>query len=158
MKKSTNTKTATTKTAINPDALTYNVNHATKSIELSPTAAKAANKYGSDGYNLLRAILADFPGYEVDVKPQRKAKRDGKAVDYLKGLSYGFMEDYISNHDDEEHTARKHYEDLRAISKEAKEKNSAPKSYGEIRKWFLGRFPELVEFEQSRLDTINEAA
>ena len=34
---------------------------------------------------------------------------NGKAVDYLKGLNYGFMEDYISNHDDEEHSVPKPY-------------------------------------------------
>lgn len=155
--KTANNTTETTKTAINPNALTYNVNHATKSIELSPTAAKAANKYGSDGYNLLRTIIADFPGYEVVVKPQRKVQRDGRAVDYLKGLSYGFIENYIDSHDDNEHTARKEYDNLRATSDEAKEKGSKAVSYGKVKNWFLKRFPEIVEFQQNRLDVIKAA-
>lgn len=156
--KTANNTTETTKTAINPNALTYNVNHATKSIELSPTAAKAANKYGSDGYNLLRAILADFPGYEVDVKPQRKAKRGGKAVDYLKGLNYDFMNSYISSHDNEDHSIQEEFENLLARSDEAKKNNSKPKGYGEIKKWFLEKFPEIEEFENSRLAALGKAA
>ena len=35
------------KNPIDPTAITYKVNHATKAIELSATAAKKASQYGS---------------------------------------------------------------------------------------------------------------
>lgn len=145
------------KNPIDPTAITYKVNHATKAIELSATAAKKASQYGSPAYNLLRKILIDFPGYTVEVKSPRKTKSNNEvnSAAHLKGLTFKRMEAYIDSHDDENHSIRKHYDKLRGNSAEARAINASSYSYIKMRDWFLKQFPEILEFLNNREELIN---
>ena len=68
----------------------------------------------------------------------------------LKGLTYGYMEAYIAAHDDENNSIMKEYQDLRANSNDAKEACAEAVSYGEIKEWFLNKYPAIREFHERR--------
>ena len=60
------------------------------------------------------------------------------------------MEKYIKAHDDEEQSIMKEYMDLRGLSEEAQELEAESLSYGEMRKWFLNKFPAIANFFEKR--------
>ena len=110
------------------------VNYSNKTIDLTPAEAKKASKINSDQYNELIKARADFPTYKVVIIQNKR-----KSADTLKGLTYAFMEKYLSAHGSE--VQIKEYNKLRTKSEtDAK----AIVSYGEIKKWFLAQFPEIL--------------
>ncbi|MBQ2854546.1 MAG: hypothetical protein IJE81_03635 [Oscillospiraceae bacterium] len=101
-----------------------------RSIEVTKTFAVKASHFGSEEYNLLRTAMQDLPDFKLVIKAAPKRRQP-----YTKGLTYEYMYSYISdvNKDD---SLMKEYMKLREYGC----------NYGQIRKWFLTRFPEFNNF------------
>ena len=68
-----------------------NINFVHNTIEMPKAFAKAAGKYGSEEYQALQCARKDYPTYSVVI-----IKRSGKKRDSFKGLTYEYMEQYMS--------------------------------------------------------------
>ena len=105
------------------------INFAAKTIEVTKTFANKASDFGSEEYYTLRAAMSDLPDFTVAIKVTRKPRRT-----YMKGLTYEYMESYISMVD-EDGSLMKDFQCLRQGC-----------SYAEIKRWFFAKFPEAQEF------------
>ena len=119
---------------------TLRINHENKTIVMDRTFAKFAENTRSDEYAHLQQVRRDYPDYTVTT---RTIKRNPEKETY-KGLTYEYMEDYILRHESEEKQLMviKEFNELRTISKCHKQ----GLRYPTIKKWFLERYPEIVEF------------
>lgn len=125
---------------------TITINSTKKTIELTKRFAAAAAKFGSAEYAQLQQARRDYPDFlVVTVSAKSSAKKNS-----LKGLTYAYMEAYIAAHDDENNSIMKEYQDLRANSNDAKEACAEAVSYGEIKEWFLNKYPAIREFHERR--------
>ena len=114
------------------------INFAAQTIEMTQSFANAASKYGSSAYMELISIKRDFPHFEVTtIKPSKK-------VNAFKGLDINFMEEYISGKDGAESDEMKEFNILRG---KTDDKFAAKATFGEIKVWFLAKYPE---FENAR--------
>ncbi len=120
------------------------INNKKNAIEITKTFEKAASRFGSEEYNLLRQARNENPRFKVVV-----IKRKTASVSF-KGLTYEYMEKYINAHDDAEGTVMAEYEDLRATSEEAEAACAESLYYGEIKAWFLNKYPEIKKFHERR--------
>lgn len=102
---------------------TMKINFSSKSIEMTQTTLKRASQYGTPEYHELRAILKDFPDYQVEVI--RRA-----APTSFSGLTYATMETYISFTGDA--AAQEEFRQLRSLGA----------NYARVKQWFMMRFPE----------------
>lgn len=125
---------------------TMKINHSTQTIEMSKKFAKAAAKFNSNEYKQLQAARKDNIGYRTEVVDR---KVTGKKSTY-KGLTYDYMENYISAHDDENSSIMEEYLMLRGKSEEAEELLAETFSYLEMKDWFLKKFPEIAAFHKKR--------
>lgn len=116
------------------------INTKTRTIEMTKKFEKAASRFGSDEYKMLQEARKDYPTYKVVTKTSAS-----KSKESFKGLTYEYMEKYIATHDGEK-TIMAEYKMLRGISAEAKEMNAAAHPYGEIKKWFFGKYPVFKKF------------
>ena len=105
------------------------INFAAKTIEVTKTFANKASDFGSEEYYTLRAAMSDLPDFTVAIKVTRKPRRT-----YMKGLTYEYMESYISMVD-EDGSLMKDFQCLRQGC-----------SYAEIKRWFFAKFPEVNNF------------
>ena len=112
------------------------INRKSATIELTKKFEKAAARYGSDEYNTLQSVRSDYPNYRVVVRATKKSS------DNHKGLTYSFMERYISNHDTDG-SIMKEFKELRGTTEEAMELEIGSEYYGRIKKWFIKTYPEL---------------
>ena len=124
------------------------INRKNNTIEITKTFDKAASKFGSEEYNLLKDARNDNPGFRVVVKTS-KQKRDS-----TKGLDYKYMEAYIKKHDDENGTIMEEFLTMRG--KIDDDFTVGSRSYGEIKKWFLNTYPEIEKFEKKRDELLNK--
>ena len=108
---------------------------------------KAAGKVGSEKYNALQEIRKENPGFNVLVKQTKKSKTSSKGL--YKGLTYSFMERYISVHD-ESGTIRNEYERKRCICSDPIANDPVASSYQEMKEWFLNQYPAISEFYNGR--------
>lgn len=145
------------------------INDKNRTIEISKKFANEAKKFGTEEYRMLQEARQAYPKYKVEV---RKA---GKAKDSFKGLTYEYMEKYIKTKEDtrnreiqkqqEENpetaeTLKNEYTAIRIdfftlCGKNEEGENyefSATATYGEVKKWFLQKFPEI----DTRRKSINE--
>ncbi len=116
-----------------------NVNHITMTIEMTKVEAKAAGKFGSTAYNELVDARNSFPTYQIVIKKETKKR------DTYKGLTYGYMKHYIKTHNAE---LMVEYELMRGYDNGKKVDFVDAASYGEIKAWFLTKFPEIVAFNE----------
>ena len=124
---------------------TITINSTKKTIELTKRFAAAAAKFGSAEYVQLQQARRDYPDFRVTTTAKSSTKKNT-----LKGLTYAYMEAYIAAHDDENKSIMKEYQDLRAQSEEAKAACAEAASYGEIKEWFLNKYPVIREFHERR--------
>ena len=119
---------------------TLKINHENKTIVMDRTFAKFAENTRSDEYAHLQQVRRDYPDYAVTT---RTIKRNPEKETY-KGLTYEYMEDYILRHESEENALAiiKEFNELRTISKCHKQ----GLRYPTIKKWFLEKYPEIVDF------------
>lgn len=120
------------------------INEKKMAIEMTKKFAAAARKFGTQEYRNLQEARRDYPNFKV-VTITRKTS--GKK-DTLKGLTYDFMENYIKNHDNAEQSIMAEYQNLRGLSEEAKANLMEPYTYGDMKKWFLNKFPAIAEFHK----------
>ena len=113
-------------------------------IELTKGEAKQAQIYGSEMYKALLDARHNFPTFEIRVK-SAAPKRDN-----YKGLTREFMKKYIADNDDELHTATNEFNTLCGLDEKGNKKAfAAVASYGELRMWFLNKYPELSNMQDS---------
>lgn len=105
------------------------VQFCTKTIEVTKTFAEKAAHFGSQEYDLMREVLRDLPDYQVVVKATITPRQT-----YIKGLTYEYMENYISKFD-EDGSAMNEFQYLRQGY-----------NYAAVKKWFLMKFPEVSNF------------
>lgn len=98
--------------------------------------AKRAQDPRSKEYKTLQKIHHDYPDFEIDV---RKIKKNTDKETY-KGLTYGYMFNYISIHGTEEDA--KELEDMILIS----ECHRQGFRYPTIKNWFLEKYPDVKTF------------
>lgn len=119
-----------------------NANLMTKKVELTKKEAKAAGKIGTAEFEELKNYLAMYPGFEVQIKAPAKRKVE------FRGLTYEYMKNYIKKHGDEDGKIMAEFNDLIALDKKNKvegaERHKAA-GYLDVKKWFLGKFPEIRE-------------
>ena len=119
------------------------INHFNKTIELTKAEANKAGKYGTEAYEQLIGVQHNFPEYRLDIVKAKVKTNDG-----LKGLTFDYMESYIKkNGNEEQETA---FADLRNAGDVM---GVSSVSYGQIKKWFLEQFPEIMAYSQ-RIDSI----
>ena len=132
------------------------VKAASRSIEVSKKFNDRASQYGTDEYKALQEVRRDYPGYKVVVVAPRKSTKNNKPS--FKGLTYDYMENYISKHDDENNTIMEAYMMLRGMTDEAEEACAEACSYHEIKTWFLNQYPAIAKFHEKREALLNKKA
>ena len=115
---------------------TLRLNHAERTIVMDKTFAKFAANTMSPEYAHLQQVRQDYPTYTV---VQRHIRKNTKQEHYH-GLTYCYMEDYITTHGSAED--RRIYDEKKLIS----ECHSKSFRYPVIKSWFLERFPEIKNF------------
>ena len=120
------------------------VNYAERKIVLSSAFAKKAFTHGTDEYRQLQAVRNDYPDFALKT---RKFKTN-TAQEHYRGLTYGFMRDYISSHEDDAEPVLAELDDQIGISK----CHSLGKRYPTIKAWFLERYPQIAEFGMPKDD------
>ena len=100
-----------------------------KTIEISKTFADKASHFGSMEYHELLIAMHDLPDFTVTIKMTRKPRRT-----YTKGLTYEYMESYISMVDEDGSLMK----DFQCLCQGC--------SYAEIKRWFFAKFPEVNNF------------
>ena len=126
------------------------INSKKNTIEITKAFMKAASRFGSEEYNLLRQARNDNPSFSVTVIKRRPA------ADSFKGLSYEYMERYILAHDNAGETMAE-FRSLRGLSEEAKAACAVSLSYGEIKSWFLNKYPSIKQFYAERASLVATA-
>ena len=120
------------------------INRNSRTIEVSKSFDKAASRFGTREYEAMQQVRKDYPSFTVVVKTVRNK------ADHFKGLTYDFMEKYITSHDDDAKSIMKAFKDLRGQSDEAKLFGAEALSYGEIKAWFFKTYPEIEAFQKRR--------
>lgn len=123
-----------------------NANLFTKKIEMTKSEAKAAGKIDSAEFNMLKTLRTEYPAFDIEIKIRNTAK---KKSDY-KGMTYDYMESYISSHDDENKSIMAEFKMLRGMSDEAEAACQEAVPYTKIKQWFLSKYPAIVEFHEKR--------
>ena len=129
-----------------------NINNKNRTIELTKTFATAASKFNSPEYLELKAARLDNPSYRVVTIAKKTARPK------FKGLTYEYMEKYISKHDDEAESIMGEYKALRAQTEEAEEALAVSASYIEIKDWFFKKYPAVAQFHKTRAQILADVA
>ena len=123
------------------------VNYAERKIVLSSAFAKKAFIPSTAEYKALQSVRSDYPDFALVT---RKFKTN-TAQEHYRGLTYGFMRDYISSHETDAKPVLAELDEMIGISKA----HSLSKRYPTIKTWFLKRYPAIVEFG---MESTNEAS
>ena len=109
-------------------------------IELNTTFAKMMQNPLSDEYALLQKTRMENPTFTVR---RRQIKKNPNKECY-KGLTYEYMENYITTHEEGENRVLilKEFAEMRLIS----ECHSKAHRYPVIKNWFLNKYPEIANF------------
>jgi len=94
----------------------------------------------NDEYTILQTVRRDYPSYQVE---KRTIKTNPEKKTYS-GLTYEYMEDYILTHESPE-TVKKVYEEFNEMIL-VSQCHSKAFRYPVIKKWFLNKYPEIVQF------------
>ena len=122
------------------------INDKKMTIEMTKAVANRAKKFNTVEYKDLQMVRKDYPNYTVVIKTSTKKNNKNQ----FKGLTYNYMEKYIEAHDDDEQSIMNEYLDMRALREDAKEAMADALSYGEIKAWFLDKYPQIKEFHTRR--------
>ena len=94
------------------------INRNARTIEVSKKFDILSSRFGSEEYKMLQEARRDYPGYKVVVATPKTSKSSKPS---FKGLTYEYMEKYISKHDGENNSIMKEYMTLRGMTDEAEE-------------------------------------
>ena len=116
------------------------INHTNRTIIMDRTFAKNAENTMSAEYSHLQSVRRDYPTYTV---VRRQIKKNPNKECY-KGLTYEYMENYITTHEEGENRVLvlKEFAEMRLIS----ECHSKAHRYPVIKNWFLNKYPEIANF------------
>ena len=119
---------------------TLKINHAERIITMDRTFAKNAENTMSAEYAHLQSVRRDYPTYTV---VRRQIKKNPNKECY-KGLTYEYMENYITTHEEGENRVLvlKEFAEMRLIA----ECHSKAHRYPVIKQWFLNKYPEIANF------------
>lgn len=107
----------------------YKINFADGTITLNFKFQKAAQDYGSAEYDRLKALIGDFPTFEVVVSAGKKITTTRPT----KRLTYDNMKEYIKTYENAEELLAK-FETVKTESKKY------PSPYKYVREWFADQF------------------
>ena len=118
------------------------INTAANTIEMTKEFAKKAKYFGTDEYNMLQIARKDYPTFSVTTKKT-------KSKENYKGLTLDYMKKYI-----ELHPQTLVLEVLRTLvgldENGEKIEDAETTSYGEIRAWFFGCYPEVKNKKEEK--------
>lgn len=124
-----------------------NANLMCKRLEMSKSEAKAAGKLGTPEFNLLKQYRAEYPGFEIYIKPATRRKME------IKGLDYKYMQNYIMKCKREnKKEIMDTFNTLTAQDKKNKVEGAEhleAAGYLDVRAWFLATFPEIKEYHDN---------
>lgn len=121
---------------------TIRVDHINKNIIISKAFAKASMSINSEEYKALLKVRNSYSEYSII---QREIKRNPQKESY-RGLTYDYMEKYISTHDKSGEIVKMYQEmRLRASCHSIR--------YAHIKKWFLEIYPEIDDFSNNKART-----
>ena len=110
------------------------INRAEQKIEVSKPFLKRANLFGTEESSTLESVRAAYPNYQVVGRSIKKADNE-----HYRGLTYNYMEEYISKHKDAEKRMAEYNEiRFRAQCHDLR--------YAHIKKWFLSAYPQIDDF------------
>lgn len=123
-----------------------------KLIIMDRTFKKNAQNTNSEEYAHLQQVRKENPTYAVVL---RQIKKNPKKETYA-GLTYEYMTNYILLHETAE--TRKavlaEFNEMILIS----QCHAKSKRYPVIKQWFLGKYPEIVEFGMPKTEEENKIA
>ena len=116
------------------------VDFAKKRIVMDRAFAKNCANPASDEYTQLQRVRQDYPTFTVST---RTCKSNPEKESY-KGLTYEYMEHYILTHESKDTVldVLDEYNELRLLA----ECHSRSRRYPVIKRWFLAKYPEIMEF------------
>ena len=111
-----------------------------RSIIMDRTFAKNCADPCSEEYAQLQRVRQDYPNFTVST---RTCKKNASKESY-KGLTYEYMEHYILTHESKDTVLEvlDEYNELRLLA----ECHSKSRRYPVIKRWFLAKYPEIVEY------------
>ena len=125
------------------------INETNRTIEVAKAFYKEASKFGTDEYRMLKEARNDFPTFKVEVK------KAGKRSATFKGLTISYMRDYIKEHGSEN---MKDFNILCGYDESGEKVDLvALASYGEIKAWFLKKYPEFKEYTKKVHEVLQSA-
>ena len=123
-------------------------NHKNRTIEITKKFNEASSRFGTDEFKALQDAVVFAPQYKVVVKNR-------KANDSYKGLTYDYMEKYIKTHDADGSIWNEYREMRGYMTVDEEEIQMDSYSYGEIKAWFLEKYPVFEKFNSSRKDKMD---
>jgi len=118
------------------------INFENNTIEMTKAEAKEAGKYNSEKYLELKEIRSEFPTYRIVTKSTSKKR------DTYKGLTYAYMMKYIKEHTEENDERREEFSQMSGYVDGKKIELAETATYGEVKAWFLLKFPEIEEYNK----------
>lgn len=109
-------------------------------IELNTTFAKMMQNPLSDEYALLQKTRMENPTFAV----RRRQIKKNPNKDTYKGLTYPYMEYYISTHEEGDNVQKvlDQFKELKLIA----QCHGKRYRYSTIKKWFLAKYPDVAKF------------
>ena len=120
-----------------------NINFKNGTIEMTKAEAKEAGKFNSEKYLELKEIRSEFPTFRIVTKNAPKKR------DTYKGLTYTYMAKYIADHTEENDDRRTEFAQMSGYVDGVKVAFAETATYGEVKAWFLLRFPEIEEYNNN---------
>ena len=128
------------------------INETKRTIEVTKAFYKEAIKFGTREYGELQEVRKDYPNFKVITKSAAKNK------DGFKGLTFEYMEKYIKEHD----TDNEIMSEFNILCGKDQEGNKVEfaesASYGEIKKWFLNKYPQIKEYHNKLENILKKSA
>ena len=122
---------------------TIRINEGNRTIEVTKAFYKEASKFGTDEYKMLKEARNDFPTFRVVTK--NAGKRNGT----FKGLTIKYMKEYIEKHDTENKEIMKDFCILCGRNENWEIVDLVgTATYGEIKSWFLKKYPVFNEYTE----------
>ena len=123
------------------------IDHENRQIIMDRTFAKNSTDTRSEEYAHLQRVRADYPTFTVST---RSCKPNPEKESY-KGLTYEYMEHYILTHESKDTVLEvlDEYNELRLIA----ECHSRSRRYPVIKRWFLAKYPEIMEFGMLKIQS-----
>ena len=128
------------------------LDHEHQLLVMDRTFAKKSENTMSNEYRHLQDVRAAYPDYTVI---RREIKKNPNK-ECWRGLTYAYMENYISTHEEGAELVKvlTEFSELRLIS----QCHSAAHRYPVIKRWFLSKYPEIANLGMPATEEVQEKA